>query len=158
MITKENFVKYINELERLIDIETKISEASKGLSVFSIAFCEHKELIINLLTDCFDDEYKWIEFFIYDLKFGKKYKDGIIIDKNNKNISMKNAGELYDYIVSKEWIENCKNKKDCIYCRYLKPRAEDILEHLKDLNNYDFLCLINEVINVQIDKCNYYDT
>jgi hypothetical protein len=116
MISKENFIKYINKIKELRDIETKINEASKELDSFIISFSNHEQLSIDILQDLFEDKINdWIGFYIFDLNFGSKWeKDCITV--NGKDVPMRDAGELYKVLIeninskSKESNENV----DCL--------------------------------------------
>ena len=94
MISKENFIKYINKIQSLKKIEESINSAGKELE-FSISFSEHESLVLNILQEVFKDkENDWIGYFIYDLEFGKKWHKGSIT-VNGKDVPMRNAEELY---------------------------------------------------------------
>jgi hypothetical protein len=100
MITKETFTKYINRIQEFQEAEDKINLAGEILE-FSISFAEHEQLIVNILEDVFDDrESNWISYFIYDLSFGNDWHEGCIREKDGTDISLRNAGELYDLLMS----------------------------------------------------------
>jgi hypothetical protein len=99
MISKENFVKYINKLKELNEIESNINEAAKGIEFFDISFIEHESLIVNILEDAFNDESKWISYFIYDLDFGSTWHKNCITFEG-KDTPMRNAEELYDVLIN----------------------------------------------------------
>ena len=68
IISKENFVKYINKLKELSKIEDEINQAGRKLEFFSISYAEHESLILDILTDIFDDKLgDWISYYIYEL-------------------------------------------------------------------------------------------
>lgn len=59
-----------------------------------------KEAFIDLLTEQMNDNDGFIEYFIYELDFGKKgEKLAIIID--NKKICLKNSEDLYNFLTNK---------------------------------------------------------
>lgn len=97
MINKENFVKYIHKIENLHHIEENINKATNGLDWF-ISFAEHEQLMIDILEDVFDDKNEWISYFIYELDFGKKWRNGTITF-NGEDIPMSTARGLYDVLV-----------------------------------------------------------
>ena len=101
-ITKENFIKYINKLKELRSIEDAINEVGKTLE-FSINFGAYEQLIIDILTDAFDDDSSygsWISYYLYDLNFGIDWHEGCITDKDGNDIPLRDAGELWDLLVS----------------------------------------------------------
>ena len=54
--------------------------------------------LIELLKIEFNDDEDWIEYFIWELDFGKKYKDGMITNKNNEIIDLSNVENLYKFL------------------------------------------------------------
>lgn len=98
-LTKEQFVHYISEIKKYRDIEDKINDIASEVDFFSFSFGNYENIIVNLLIDIFKDkENDWIGYFICELEFGNKYKDGSITF-NNKIVRMSNAEELYDVLV-----------------------------------------------------------
>lgn len=99
MISEASFVKYIDKLKELNKIEDEINQVLKKLEFFSISFMNHESLIIEILEDAFDDKKNgWLCYFIYELNFGEKYKEGCITF-NNIPVPMSNAKELYKVLV-----------------------------------------------------------
>lgn len=58
----------------------------------------HESLVVDLLKRIFDDEFDNIEYFIYELDFGKRYVPGMIIS-DGENIDLSTADKLYDYLI-----------------------------------------------------------
>ena len=56
---------------------------------------------MNLLKTAFNDNHKdsWIDYFIWELDFGKKYKSGCITDKG-KDVDISDSGKLYDFLIN----------------------------------------------------------
>lgn len=106
MINKENFIKYINKIHQFRTIETNINKAGKELESFSISFAIYEQLAVDILEDIFEDkEYGWINYYLYELNFGSKWKENCIT-MDGKDVPMRDAGELYDVL-----IDNLKNEK-----------------------------------------------
>ena len=100
LISKENFIKYIDKIKRMRDIEDAINEAGKSIEFFQFSFGDYEDLVFKVLEDAFDDQNSgWISYFIYELDFGKKWHEGSIT-QYGKSIPMRNAGELYDVLRS----------------------------------------------------------
>jgi len=53
------------------------------------------ELLQNVMHD--ECEHSWIEYFIHELDFGRKFKIGMVTD-NGYFIDMSDAGKLYDFL------------------------------------------------------------
>ena len=99
-ISKQNFIKYINQIKQLRDIEDAINSAGEILD-FSISFGAHEQLIINILEDAFDDsESNWVSYFVYDLSFGADWHEGCVREKDGTDVPLRDAGELYDLLMS----------------------------------------------------------
>lgn len=100
MITKKQFIKYMNEFQHLEIIEDEITKAFRKLSsdFNQIHFGRYIDLISSILKDTFNDKNDWISYWIYDLEFGKKYEPNSVT-MNKKPIKMKTAGDLYDVLM-----------------------------------------------------------
>ncbi len=101
MLSKEKFVKAINELQ---SIETDIEAVHKALQKLDPDFggfylSRVNTLIVQLLQDAAEDKYEYVSYFIYELDYGKKWHKGCITDKNKKDIKLQTAEDLYNYIV-----------------------------------------------------------
>jgi hypothetical protein len=100
MISKENFIKYMNELKELSDTYETINKAAEKIEMFSIWNIEGENLILDILEEVFNDKKdSWIGYFVYDLDFGRKWHEGCITDKNDIDIPLRNAEELYDFLM-----------------------------------------------------------
>ena len=98
MISKQNFIKYIDKLKELRSAEDALNSAGKLLD-FSISFAEYEQLIVDVLEDAFDDQgFNWISYFIYELNFGSEWCQGCI-EMNGEDVFLSNASELYDVLV-----------------------------------------------------------
>lgn len=102
-ISKAAFVKVINaiqEYNKKIDAIQTVLEENCDDAIFWPPSLQND--LINILKDAFnddDDYYGMIEYFIYDLEFGKQWRTGVVTDENNKDIKMQTPEELYDYLV-----------------------------------------------------------
>lgn len=110
MISKEKFIKYMKVLKCIHQEQDNLNDALKAISPDFGGFCNEKAIdtIIEMLKDLTNDGDSYdsdIEYFIYELNWGKDYKDGCICyqDMSGKkhNIKMSNFEELYDELVRK---------------------------------------------------------
>ena len=105
MITKMKFVDIINKLKEVNDFVNETNDRARKLSdaVMSDFFnaqslsISHENIVIELLEDMFNagDIISW---WIYDLEYGTKYKDGCITEKDGTIIDVSTAEKLYDYL------------------------------------------------------------
>jgi len=56
--------------------------------------------MIKLLQELTNDENDWIDYYIWELEFGDKYKDGCV-KINNENIPLRKSEDLWNLIVNK---------------------------------------------------------
>lgn len=109
-ITKEMFVETINILKEQNDKDRKFGKALGEMFdtyPLSYSYQNVEAQLIKLLQVQFDDDHKdsWIDYYIYELEFGSKYKKGCAKYKNGKNINLSTAAYLYDFL-----IENLNDK------------------------------------------------
>lgn len=105
MITKMQFVDIINKLKEVNDFVNETNDRARKLSdaVMSDFFnaqslsISHENIVVELLEDMFNagDIISW---WIYDLEYGTKYKDGCITEGNGTIIDVSTAEKLYDYL------------------------------------------------------------
>ena len=105
MITKERFVEIINRLENY----NKLQEKMNGLFDECIDnkendFCNagsicigHESVVVELLENMFDTD--MISYWIYELDYGREYKDGYVQDGEGNNIDISTLEKLYDYLI-----------------------------------------------------------
>jgi hypothetical protein len=54
--------------------------------------------VVFLLRKLLKDAVENIDYFIYELDYGRKYEPGMITDKNGADIDFSTAEKLYDYL------------------------------------------------------------
>lgn len=100
MISKELFIKTVNELRDLKNIYDNINDAGRKLEFFQIYNCEYEDVIFSVLQEVFKDEANdWIGYYFYELDFGKKWCEGNVTDKEGNDIPLKTAENLYDILI-----------------------------------------------------------
>lgn len=106
-MTKEKFVKYLEELEKLQAIEMSITNAFRELddNFNMISFSRYENLLVRLLEECVgdvNDTYgSWTSWWIYETNFGKDKKMAKSHTVHGKRFPLKNAGDLYGLITTK---------------------------------------------------------
>ena len=122
MISKEKFVEYINFIKSLDDKESKLQDGlqacfgKENVGYVSV-FNEVVPKMIEMLCDLMEIEYDRdphigddIQYFIYDLNFGKS-KDAVeAIITDGKTYDLSTAEKLYDYILESNKEKNIKWK------------------------------------------------
>lgn len=109
MISRENFIKYMNELQELCKAEDELNNVLRKIGADNVLwFDKYQGLIVDILHDAFDDkENGWISYAIYELDWFKKYKDGKITF-DDKNVPLRDAGDLYDLLAENIEYKNSK--------------------------------------------------
>lgn len=105
MISKEKFVEIINRLKNYNELQNKINDLFKDdidnkemdfMNAGSICI-GHESVVVYLLERMFDTD--MISYFIYELDYGEKYKEGCVLDENMNEIDLSTAEKMYDYLV-----------------------------------------------------------
>lgn len=110
-LTKEQFVEYIGRIKKTCDKDDILSEAvekacNDDCRVIGLYGAECSTMV-DLLSLAMGLEIgtrdgNEIEYFIYDLDFGKDYKEGCLTAMDGTPIDISTAEKLYDYITETE--------------------------------------------------------
>jgi hypothetical protein len=107
MLTKKEFtdaMKAIVEQNKEDDrISNALSSACADPCFYSTKYATKG--LLNLLKSTMKDNYEWIDYWLYELECGKKYRAGSIT-QDGKPIKLKTIADLYA-LLKKEY----KNKK-----------------------------------------------
>ena len=105
MITKERFIEIIKRLENYNKLQEQINNLfDKCIDNKENDFCNagsicigHESVVVELLENMFDTD--MISCWIYELDYGREYKDGYVRDVEGNNIDISTAEKLYDYLI-----------------------------------------------------------
>ena len=99
-MTLEKFKEYLEIYKKINDNEENLNKDLYQMSPdFGGFYLEDVHIILDgLLKDIMKDEDNWIEYYIYELNWGKDYEDGCIQDKNGNNIPLKTIEDLYNLL------------------------------------------------------------
>lgn len=99
-MNKEQFEKVINQLKTLSVDRDNLNKAFRKFDPdFNfVTFSRYESIITNMLKNEFVDKDDWIEYYIYELNYGNKYKKGMVTDKG-KNIKLKTPSDLFNLLV-----------------------------------------------------------
>lgn len=105
-ISKEEFVEIMSRLRESSDLVDKVDELFRNSrDNVECDFCNgaglqisHESTVVYLLRKLLKDELEDIDYFIYELDYGRKYERGMITDKNGEDIDFSTAEKLYDYL------------------------------------------------------------
>ena len=109
-LSKKEFVDIITRLQTATELVDKVEELFRqSRDNLENDFCNgaglqisHEGIVVRLLEKIMGDSYGNISYFIYELDYGKAYKDGCISDDNGI-IDIGTAEKLYDFLVNEYW-------------------------------------------------------
>lgn len=106
MITKKQFIDIITVLDEQTQHDLKCANAIQTVfedanyALYNNSFLYNS--IVKFLVEAMNDRHEWIEYFIHELDYGRKYTDGTIKEKDGSSIRMSTAEELYDFLVGQK--------------------------------------------------------
>ena len=112
MITKELFIETIASIEKQFVEDLRISGLFSEIfpNVYEANLLPSNEIIFESLMKILEFEMKdsseWINYFIYELDFGKENYRLKVEDSNGNNIPMSTSNELYSFLIKN--IEDAK--------------------------------------------------
>lgn len=110
----DEFVSIIDRLQDASDLVDKVDELFRNSREnIENDFCNaaglqisHESLVVKLLKKLMHDQYEWIDYFIYELDYGRNYQPGMVKNSNGTNIELNSAEALYGHLKS-----YCENKR-----------------------------------------------
>ena len=105
-ISKEEFIEILNRLRDSSDLVSKVDELFRNSREnVECDFCNgaslqisHESTVVFLLRKLLKDAGENIDYYIYELDYGRKYESGMITDENGHDIDLSSAEKLYDYL------------------------------------------------------------
>lgn len=102
VFNKEEFVKIIDELQQAWDFGNRINDVLSDYPDCGYVFPpDGIDAAIQTLMKMYDDPYD-IEYFCYELDFGRDWKPGMCKDKDGNDVCFATAADLYDVITRGE--------------------------------------------------------
>lgn len=97
-ISKKQFVDIINDAMKKEDFLTELHSLYRkyGFEPYTLPYGD----AINLLQEVAFPGTEDIDYFCYELDFGRSYVDGCVTDSDGNPIDLSTAEKLYDYLVS----------------------------------------------------------
>ena len=104
MIAFEEFKIYIEEIKSIYDFENQLFKLCYTFNKqnYNRASFEIPTLVatsINLLAELVNDKNEWIEYWFFELEFGKKSSYLTVEDGNGNNIPLTTIEDLWKIIV-----------------------------------------------------------
>lgn len=106
ILSEKEFVDIINRLRESADLREQVDKLFRNSREnVENDFCNaaslqisHESSVVFLLKRIMHDQYEYIDYFIYELDYGRKYEAGMITDENGQDIDMHSPNLLYDFI------------------------------------------------------------
>lgn len=104
---KKEFIKKINRLKEQFIYDEKAHKSFKQILKNDFVTNYDYDIVLSDYLDLLErsvskdgKSYDWIEYYIYELKFGEKYKDGCITDNLKNNIPLRTPEDLYNMLTT----------------------------------------------------------
>lgn len=98
-ISKEKFIEIINAAKNQFCFQDELNDL---LGKYNCDGCIYMPTLLEetvfLLEHIFKDKYHWIDYYCYELDFGKEWEEGMITGSDGKDIKLETAEDLYDFI------------------------------------------------------------
>lgn len=109
ILSEQEFVDIINRLREASDLQEQVDRLFRNSREnIENDFCNaaalqisHESSVVFLLKRIMHDQYEYIDYFIYELDYGRKYEPGMITDENGQDIDIRTPNLLYDFISNK---------------------------------------------------------
>lgn len=108
MLSKEKFVSYINKIKDTFrkddELSNAIEEACNNSCRVIGLYSSECNIMVELLSlamglECHTQDDNVLEYFIYDLDFGKEYEKGCYTEADGTPIDISTTEKLYEYIL-----------------------------------------------------------
>ena len=106
-LTKQEFVDILNRLREATELVDKDSKENLECDFCNGAGLQisHEGIVVKLLEKLMQDSAGNISYFIYELDYGKEYREDCVSDKNG-NIDISTPEKLYDYLMKEYSLKN----------------------------------------------------
>ena len=106
ILNKEDFVDIINRLREASDLQKQVNKLfCNSRENIEADFCNaaslqisHESTVVFLLKKMMYDKYDYIEYFIYELDYGREYEIGMVKDEHGQDIDIHTSDLLYDFL------------------------------------------------------------
>lgn len=100
----QEFCRYLNRIKYIFEFEDRIHKLSMSvpgdLGEFDVRFPSLVDDVVNLLEIVFqDEETRWIDYYVFELRCGEKYKRGDV-QIDGKDVPLKTIGDLWNLLQS----------------------------------------------------------
>jgi hypothetical protein len=107
MLSKDTFVKAINEAKRAWDYQEALNDFYREHCADGYLFQpDCSEALVEVIEEAMglerdENGYTDVSYFCYEIDYGRKFKPGCVKD-NGVDVDFSTPEKLYDYIISKK--------------------------------------------------------
>lgn len=111
ILSKENFVNAINALKEQDEINEQFAHSMGKIfpNAFEADLLPPNTTVVagleKLLKVLMNDEYDWIQYFIYELDFGKENHRLKVYEKDGTEIPLETPENLYNLLITSKNVE-----------------------------------------------------
>lgn len=99
---KKEFSEIIRKLRSYMDIEDKVNKIFReNNNETYLSFTDAIVPALSILSKMYDDTGEWIDYYAWEIDFGRKWTPGMIKDQNGEDIPLQTAEDLYDLITDR---------------------------------------------------------
>ena len=106
ILSENEFVDVMNRLREASDLQEQVDKLFRNSREnIENDFCNaaalqisHESSVVFLLKRIMRDQYEYIDYFVYELDYGRKYEAGTITDEDGQDIDIHTPELLYDFI------------------------------------------------------------
>lgn len=101
MISKEDFINAINGIERVYKYHEELNKFFRTNGTDGYIYqpdCIPTALKLLVLSTNDTEEDGWIDYFCFELDFGRKWKKGMVLDSDGADIKLETSADLYDFL------------------------------------------------------------
>jgi len=111
---KQVFIAAITALQKQNDLDSKNAELLAHVFPESdsanVLYPNHflTNTLMEVVHECMGDTFRdtagmtWCEYFCWELDFGRKYKPGMVKEKNGNPIDLSCPAKLYEFLISQQ--------------------------------------------------------
>lgn len=86
------------QVDQIVATAPVLRDSADFFSATSLIMA-NEPVVVDLLMEMFDDKDEWIEYWMYEQEFGRKWDHDIAHESDGTEIYLPTAGALYDYLV-----------------------------------------------------------
>lgn len=99
----EQFKKHIEDIQRLSIFQDNVYSLickynKESYDEVEITLPTLEANVLSLLKMIMNDKYDWIDYWMYELDFGRKYHDGCVTDNQGNSIKLATIEDLWNLI------------------------------------------------------------